>query len=259
LEAAGEVFSYVEDAAPVRRLSKEGSVRRLSKDGISEFQGDDVSYQSYAAAPPRWEEHVNVAERARKWRLSFEEVQGIVDGFRAADRGLGLISREDLFTVFKTTDWGANVPDKIVLRAWTAIAGGSDSVPWIKTLDAFLEWYRANIFGPITLANQSAEESLTYELARKMQEMPQTIDSLRRRFHEFDTDGSGQICYDEFLLIMCKVMGIKDASLTCDKRFQRYWREADTDGSGEISFEEFCFWYLNNFHANGQLPYQKPS
>ena len=47
------------------------------------------------------------------------------------------------FTVFKKTEWGASVPDKIVLSAWSAIAGGAESVFWIDILDGFLEWYQA--------------------------------------------------------------------------------------------------------------------
>ena len=200
------------------------------------------------------------------------EVQGIVDSFRAADNGLGLISREGLRTAFRKTDWGARVPDEVIHRAWSTLQNAApdlprveapksavhhssaspgvmnrERLPWMSVIDTFLEWYRGNIFGPIGAANQSEKESLMYDLADECGVPPPTIDNVRKRFDEFDTDGSGLIDYDEFIVMMCKLLRVDDPSKISQQRLQRFWREADTDGSGEIDFREFCHWYLKNF------------
>jgi hypothetical protein len=199
------------------------------------------------------------------------EVQGIVDRFRAADNGLGLISREGLRTAFRKTDWGARVPDEVIHRAWSTLqnaaqdlpppppksaerqsSGSSgvmsrDRLPWMSLIDTFVEWYRGNIFGAIGLANQSEAETLMYELADQNEVTPQTIENVRKKFDEFDTDGSGLIDYEEFIEMMCKLLRVDDISKISQHRLERFWREADTDGSGEIDFPEFCHWYLKNF------------
>jgi hypothetical protein len=224
---------------------------------------------------------VNVAEIARKWELNLWDVKAIVAGFEAADNGAGRVSLEGLRSVFEKTDWGARVPEDVVYSAWDAMQSAVDSlagaepprrglgsriiprnnsaspprsamVPWKPTLEPFIEWYRMNMFGSISMANQSERESLIYDLADKHQVTPQTIDNVRKRFDEFDTDGSGQIDYDEFVVMMCKLLRVKDVSQISAPRLQRFWREADVDGSGEIDFEEFCNWYLKNFNTDGE-------
>lgn len=239
---------------PVGRRPSKGSLSRQPTKGNT--QGDYATMYYEAHLPMRRaREDVHVAALAKKLQLTFGEVQDIVDGFDAADDGSGLVTFKDFCTVFLGTPWGASIPEKVVVSAWRTIAGGSDSVLWVDILNDFLEWYRANLFGPIGLANQSAEASLIYGLAKEMREMPQTIETLRKRFYEYDTDGSGQIGYDEFVVIMCKLNRVKDESQICENRYQRFWREADTDGSGEIDFEEFCQWYLQNFGDDGQQTY----
>jgi hypothetical protein len=124
-------------------------------------------------------------------------------------------------------------------------------------IDTFLEWYRGNIFGPIGAANQSEKESLMYDLADECEVPPPTIDNVRKRFDEFDTDGSGLIDYDEFIVMMCKLLRVDDPSKISQQRLQRFWREADTDGSGEIDFREFCHWYLKNFSPDRPQQHDK--
>jgi hypothetical protein len=252
-----EAVTYLDMDQPpsLCRGPSKGSVFRRPSKCIK--PGDEATASIHedfviAALRTRPREYVPVAERARKFELSFEEVQGIVDGFDAVDDGNGLVTVEDLFTFFQRAEWGARLPRKVILGAWRAIAGKSDSVFWIDILDDFLEWYRANLFGPISLANQSEEDALIYDLAKEMEEMPQTIETLRKRFFEVDTDGSGEIGYEEFAVLMCKLTGTKDASQICANRYQRFWREADMDSSGEINFEEFCHCYLKHFGADGQ-------
>jgi hypothetical protein len=129
----------------------------------------------------------------------------------------------------------------------------SSSVMWVGILEKFLEWYRAHCFGAISAANQSRKESLTYDLASENQVSPQTIDKLRKRFDEYDTDGSGYIDFEEFGVMFCQLLKVKDPSHFSSQRMKRFWQEIDVDGSGEVDFEEFCTWYLKYFSPDGYM------
>jgi len=132
-------------------------------------------------------------------------------------------------------------------------AGSAGSVMWVGILEKFLEWYRANVFGAIHSANQSEKESLTYDLASENQVPPQTIDKLRKRFDEFDADGSGYIDFEEFGVMFCQLLKVKDPSHFSGQRMKRFWQEIDVDGSGEVDFQEFCTWYLKYFSPDGYM------
>jgi len=53
-------------------------------------------------------------------------------------------------------------------------------------------------------------------------------------FDQYDTDGSGTICFDEFQ-IMLPSLGVNIST----PRMAKYFKACDTDNSGEIDFEEF--------------------
>ena len=53
-------------------------------------------------------------------------------------------------------------------------------------------------------------------------------------FTEFDTDGSGNISFEEFRAMLPR-LGIKMSV----PKMLKYFRMCDSDGSGEIDFEEF--------------------
>jgi hypothetical protein len=129
----------------------------------------------------------------------------------------------------------------------------SGTVMWVAILEKFLEWYRANCFGAISAANQSNKDAMTYDLASDNQVPPQTIDKLRKRFDEFDTDGSGYIDFEEFGVMFCQLLKVKDPSNFSGSRMKRFWQEIDVDGSGEVEFEEFCNWYLKYFSSDGYM------
>jgi hypothetical protein len=133
------------------------------------------------------------------------------------------------------------------------ISSNSGSVMWVGILEKFLEWYRANCFGAISAANQSQKESMTYDIANENEVPPQMIDKLQKRFDEFDTDGSGYIDFEEFAVMFCKLLKVKDPSHFSNQRMKRFWQEVDVDGSGEVDFQEFCTWYLKYFSPDGYM------
>jgi hypothetical protein len=133
------------------------------------------------------------------------------------------------------------------------ISTTSSSIMWVSILEKFLEWYRANCFGAISAANQSKNESMSYDIANENEVPPQYIDKLRKRFDEFDTDGSGYIDYEEFAVMFSKLLKVTDPSHFAPQRMKRFWQEVDVDGSGEVDFPEFCTWYLKYFSPDGYM------
>ena len=78
------------------------------------------------------------------------------------------------------------------------------------------------------------------------------IENIKKRFDEFDLDGSGEIEYDEFQLIICKLLKVSNMDEIPPDRLHQLWRMVDADGSGSVDVEEFIVWY-------GQYFYQDPS
>ncbi|XP_064623043.1 EF-hand calcium-binding domain-containing protein 9-like [Lineus longissimus] len=79
-----------------------------------------------------------------------------------------------------------------------------------------------------------------------------SVKDIYRAFDVFDVDGSGSVDFDEFYLLCCILIGIKDGQ---EKQFiYRHSRTVfdlmDEDGSNAISGEEFeTYGFLFNFHG----------
>lgn len=68
------------------------------------------------------------------------------------------------------------------------------------------------------------------------------LNSIRRIFMAFDSDGSGLIEPPEFMPLLSKLLRRRPEDL--DKReVWAVWDEVDADGSGSIDFDEFQSWY----------------
>ena len=110
-----------------------------------------------------------------------------------------------------------------------------------------MEWYTQNMFSKMVSATVNAGDSdanESYDLAKKYDITPPQVDKIKKRFNEFDLDGSGKIDYNEFLQMLCYVLRAKNPTDVSEDRAQRFWQEIDEDGSGEIEFEEFCGWFV---------------
>ena len=76
-----------------------------------------------------------------------------------------------------------------------------------------MEWYSQNMFSSmvaetVNAADPAAKES--YELAKKYNITPPEVDKIRKKFVEFDLDGSGKIEYAEFMQMLCYVLRAKN-------------------------------------------------
>jgi hypothetical protein len=121
---------------------------------------------------------------------------------------------------------------------------------WEASLDAFFAWYVSNMFGSVNQVSLSSGDSLVYSLAKLYNVTAPTIDKVKKRFDTFDTDGSGNIEYNEFLQMLLVLLGARTVEDISEKRIYRFWKEIDRDSSGSISFPEFCGWFLQNFKEN---------
>eukprot|EP00930_Biecheleria_cincta_P036581 TRINITY_DN25074_c1_g2_i1.p1 TRINITY_DN25074_c1_g2~~TRINITY_DN25074_c1_g2_i1.p1 ORF type:complete len:642 (-),score=92.34 TRINITY_DN25074_c1_g2_i1:201-2126(-) len=109
----------------------------------------------------------------------------------------------------------------------------------------FLTWVTQNSFSEDVLAD--TEQRFIRRMARKLGAPVVEIEHVKRHFDSFDTDGSGQIEYDEFCNLLGKLLNLPDMSALPESRIKSFWREVDEDGSGVIEFHEFVPWYVGYF------------
>jgi Ca2+-binding EF-hand superfamily protein len=187
-------------------------------------------------------------------------VKSILNEFKLCDanKSGGLDKEEFRVLLAKVMDIKGKVPDGLLHSAWQAlIRAGSGEAPgegggmvaWEASIDSFFQWYTGNMFSHVTLATQSKSDELVHRLARDHQVDATIIDKVKRRFDDFDTDGSGAIDFQEFLSMLCVLLRARNKDDLSEKRVFRFWKEIDRDSSGSVSFEEFAGWYLKYFNG----------
>merc|ERR1712151_987503 len=69
-------------------------------------------------------------------------------------------------------------------------------------IDRFCGWYVRNMFTTVNRLNAAADQvrsdSMVYEASKKFRIPTAQIDKIKWVFDRFDTDGSGEIDFDEF-------------------------------------------------------------
>jgi len=121
----------------------------------------------------------------------------------------------------------------------------------------FLQWY----------SNYSFHESLL--LAPDMRDLRrlsrqygipwEEVHNVKRHFDAVDTDGSGEIDFEEFSEVLRKVLQVAPDLELPPNRARHFWKQLDTDGSGKADFSEFLPWWLKYFHhKDGKKMLVKP-
>lgn len=119
----------------------------------------------------------------------------------------------------------------------------------------FLQWLSRHSFNEEILAD--AEQRFVRRIARRLQTPINDIEIVKRHFDSFDTDGSGQIDYDEFSQLLGKLLNLDDMSDLPESRIKSFWRQVDGDRSGVVEFGEFAPWYVGYFgcrQGQGETP-----
>merc|ERR1711879_21818 len=73
---------------------------------------------------------------------------------------------------------------------------------------------------------------------------------LKKKFEEYDTDGSGQIDKDELKVLLTKVVG----EAPSDEEVDKMMKSVDSSGDGKVDFKEFCGIY--DKAINGELEFK---
>eukprot|EP00930_Biecheleria_cincta_P011932 TRINITY_DN11511_c0_g1_i1.p1 TRINITY_DN11511_c0_g1~~TRINITY_DN11511_c0_g1_i1.p1 ORF type:complete len:536 (-),score=109.69 TRINITY_DN11511_c0_g1_i1:189-1796(-) len=72
---------------------------------------------------------------------------------------------------------------------------------------------------------------------------PFDVDKIRAVFTSCDFDGAGEIEWEEFKALLCKLMNVRSDTDIPAPELRRRWREADINNQGKITFETFVVWY----------------
>jgi len=222
---------------------------------VEEEDDEDIWAAPVVVKKASKEAPVGEASRlARKYHLDLYEVKYILKLFcEADDNDSGGLDKDEFKTVLKgvfDVPAGQDVPEALLNGAWNKLLGASDG-RLEANADAFLEWYTANMFtAAVTEVQQSASEAQSSQLSKKHGIDQLALDKIKKRFDEFDVDGSGQIDHDEFVKMLVYVLKAHSADDISKDRTERFWKEIDIDGSGEIDFSEFVEWFVKYFNPD---------
>lgn len=122
----------------------------------------------------------------------------------------------------------------------------------VVDFEEFCVWYNSRAF--LEFVNCSKELLEVRELGHKMKIPAIDMDYYKHLYDKFDTDGSGDIDYDEFQELMHQCMKVPAGLRIPDSRLEHFWRECDIDGSGGIDLEEFIIFYRKNFDTDDNAP-----
>lgn len=116
----------------------------------------------------------------------------------------------------------------------------------------FLSWYSSNGFNENIVLDKTQKE--IRDIARRSGLPLVEVESIKRMFDSFDSDGSGEIEIEEFTKILYKLLKVPTNLELPASRVRAFWSEIDCDGSGDVNFEEFLLWYKRYFDRtiNGQ-------
>lgn len=116
----------------------------------------------------------------------------------------------------------------------------------------FSAWYEARAF--LDCFNLSKEEIEIRDIGRRLGLTAMEMDHYKVMYDKFDTDGSGDIDFEEFGDLIHILMKIDGDDKLPHSRILNFWHECDADGSGEVDLEEFITFHLKHFDVNAEDP-----
>jgi Ca2+-binding EF-hand superfamily protein len=179
----------------------------------------------------------------------------------ARDVGVELFELKDMVEIFQKFDEdGHGSVDLVQFEAAVAaifslppgskVAVAPLDAAWKKAkaegLEGFVGWFKLNQFSKIgdpTKESTVSVEGLadTYNVDRSQ------MMKVKKKFDEFDADGSGEIDHHEFKQMLAFFMRVKNIDDIPEQRVARFWAEIDVDQSGAVSFAEFVGWLAKTF------------
>lgn len=121
----------------------------------------------------------------------------------------------------------------------------------------FLQWYSTYSFHESLLLAPDMRD--LRRLSRQYGIPWEEVHKVKRHFDAVDTDGSGEIDFEEFSEVLRKVLQVAPELELPSNRARHFWKQLDTDGSGKADFSEFLPWWLKYFHhKDGKKMLVKP-
>jgi len=170
----------------------------------------------------------------------------VVNGFDEKILNEGLITQERFAHTLCEMTNSKSVEDLPEGLFWScfSIADADNS----KVLDfkEFATWYSRYGFTQ-SLMTVNEEQKEIRVLARKHGLKVSDVERFRVTFSQYDTDGSGEIDFDEFRKLLYRLLGVPANLEIPERRIKQFWSDAGSDGSGVIVFSEFLEFYLKYF------------
>jgi Ca2+-binding EF-hand superfamily protein len=212
------------------------------------------------APDPQVEAMKEIARLRRELMIPMESMQAAMKLFRdhatVPENGVvfkdGELSKENLASVMRRMAGSADtqMEDCLVDNAFTvADKDENGSISFYE----FAIWYSSHSFDEHF--NLDAREVELRQLSRQLDMPISEIDTYKRHFDSFDTDGNGTMDRTEFYDMLLKCLKVPKHIGIPANRVQQMWADADTDHSGVIEFIEFVVFFAKYFGNRGMDGY----
>lgn len=192
---------------------------------------------------------ISTCRVARELGLSIQEVEKAAVLFKAAcsddpvtaDSVLTSKQLESVLCAQANVSATHELPAGLLETTSKAIANQDGVVKF----DEFTRWYHAIFFvGELFLDQRTL---WIRNLAKKHDIGLVEIDGIKSIFDSFDEDGSGMIDFEEFRILLGKLLETPPDLEMPLSRIKHFWLEIDHDQSGQVDFEEFLVFYSRYF------------
>lgn len=189
-----------------------------------------------------WELH----RLAREVNMKVEEVVSIKSIFDACDDGNGTldigefqhVATEIIASQLGNTTQARERVLQLCERSFAMIdSDGSGTVDF----EEFIRWYASRSFSTSLLLTD-AERGMR-ELAKRCGVNANTLDKVKEYFDAVDTDGSGNIQFEEFSVVLPRMLQLPCGFELPESRIRYFWSEADSNHDDKIVFSEFLVWW----------------
>eukprot|EP00928_Gymnodinium_smaydae_P057788 TRINITY_DN41008_c0_g1_i1.p1 TRINITY_DN41008_c0_g1~~TRINITY_DN41008_c0_g1_i1.p1 ORF type:complete len:349 (+),score=76.16 TRINITY_DN41008_c0_g1_i1:146-1192(+) len=188
---------------------------------------------------------------AKAYRLDFFDVKYILEELEKTDKtSSGSLTQANMKDYLMRVFGSSHIPEDLLKHLHNHTCVDLKGNAKAFDVEAFLDWYMMNIFTVVSSLKGDPKAVASRELLTKLCKnyglQSGDLDKIKKRFDQYDLDGSGLIDQDEFVSMLANMLKAKKDDLSKD-RLKNWWKEIDSDGSGEVDFEEFLEWYLKYF------------
>eukprot|EP00929_Paragymnodinium_shiwhaense_P099592 TRINITY_DN6131_c0_g1_i4.p1 TRINITY_DN6131_c0_g1~~TRINITY_DN6131_c0_g1_i4.p1 ORF type:complete len:345 (+),score=63.17 TRINITY_DN6131_c0_g1_i4:94-1128(+) len=169
----------------------------------------------------------------------FADYTGVADGEDAAGAKMLRVQFKDcLQNVIQVRGAKDDANEKITDRCFSIC--DRDQSGYIDVQE-FCIWYTSEAFSKEMVLDEATHKLRNF--AEKNGILLPDLDRYKLYFAKFDSDGSGEIDYDEFCQLVTLLWKIPKNLEIPEGRLRNFWKIADLDGGGTLNLQEFVLWY----------------